>query len=63
MSARAYRNYIEGKWTDAASGETYALPNPATEETVAIVPDAGSFPTGPCRRHKKTPPGAGAKFR
>ena len=40
-AARAYRMYIDGKWVDAASGATTALPNPATEETVAIVPDAG----------------------
>ena len=38
---RAYRMYIDGKWVDAASGATYALPNPATEETVGIAPDAG----------------------
>ena len=38
--ARSYRMYIDGKWTDASSGATYALPNPATEESVGIVPDA-----------------------
>lgn len=40
MSARTYRMYVDGKWVDAASGATYALPNPATEETVGIAPDA-----------------------
>ncbi|MCZ6822690.1 MAG: aldehyde dehydrogenase family protein, partial [Deltaproteobacteria bacterium] len=38
--AHSYRMYIDGKWTDASSGATYALPNPATEESVGIVPDA-----------------------
>jgi acyl-CoA reductase-like NAD-dependent aldehyde dehydrogenase len=33
--------YIDGEWVDAASGRTYALPNPATEEIVATAPDAG----------------------
>ncbi len=40
-AARAYRMYIDGKWVDAASGATYALPNPATEESAGIAPDAG----------------------
>ncbi|MFQ5512857.1 MAG: aldehyde dehydrogenase family protein [Myxococcota bacterium] len=38
---RAYRMYIDGKWVDAESGATYALPNPASEETVGVAPDAG----------------------
>ena len=33
--------YIDGKWVDAASGATYALPNPATEESAGIAPDGG----------------------
>jgi acyl-CoA reductase-like NAD-dependent aldehyde dehydrogenase len=40
MSAKSYRMYIDGKWADAEGGATYALPNPATEETVGIAPDA-----------------------
>jgi aldehyde dehydrogenase (NAD+) len=31
---------IDGAWTDAATGATYAVPNPATEETVGYAPDA-----------------------
>src|SRR5205085_8573885 len=33
--------FIDGKWTPAASGRTYDVPNPATEETIASAPDAG----------------------
>ena len=33
-----YRNYIGGEWVDAASGETFDVVNPATEETIATVP-------------------------
>src|SRR4030095_11144040 len=31
---------IDGKWTDASNGATYAVPNPATEEPVGSAPDA-----------------------
>lgn len=36
----AMRMYVDGRWTDASSGKTYRVLNPATEETVADVPDA-----------------------
>ncbi|TVY08463.1 CoA-acylating methylmalonate-semialdehyde dehydrogenase [Paenibacillus cremeus] len=32
------RNYIGGEWVEATSGRTEAVPNPATGETLAIVP-------------------------
>ncbi|MCU4183357.1 aldehyde dehydrogenase family protein [Acidiferrimicrobium sp. IK] len=32
--------YIDGKWVDASSGETIAVVNPATEATIAEVPQA-----------------------
>ena len=35
-----YKNYIGGQWVDANEGATYAVQNPATEEDVALVPDA-----------------------
>jgi acyl-CoA reductase-like NAD-dependent aldehyde dehydrogenase len=41
MATRAHRLFIDGKWVEAASGATYTLPNPATEETVALAADAG----------------------
>jgi acyl-CoA reductase-like NAD-dependent aldehyde dehydrogenase len=35
-----YRLYIDGAWCGAGDGRTYDLPNPATEEIVARVPNA-----------------------
>jgi acyl-CoA reductase-like NAD-dependent aldehyde dehydrogenase len=32
--------FIDGKWTGAASGRTYDVPNPATEESIGAAPDA-----------------------
>src|SRR6185503_17866522 len=37
----AAQMFIDGKWTPAASGKTYEVPNPATEETIGSAPDAG----------------------
>ncbi|HEX6509457.1 MAG TPA: aldehyde dehydrogenase family protein, partial [Chloroflexota bacterium] len=37
----AYKLYIGGEWTDAASGDTFNVVNPATLETIATVPNAG----------------------
>ena len=36
-----YKNYIGGEWVDAASGETFDVINPATEEVFATVPSGG----------------------
>ena len=38
---RRYQMYIDGRWTDAASGETYEVTDPASEEVIAHVPKAG----------------------
>jgi p-cumic aldehyde dehydrogenase len=35
------QNLIGGKWTEAASGETIAIENPATEELIARTPQSG----------------------
>ena len=37
-----YKLFIGGVWTDAMSTQTFEVVNPATLETVALVPDAGS---------------------
>ena len=37
----AYKLFIGGEWSDAASGRTFEILNPATLEPVATVPDAG----------------------
>src|SRR5437667_8243223 len=36
--APTYKMYIDGEWTDAKSGKTLGIINPATEETIAEVP-------------------------
>jgi 1-pyrroline dehydrogenase len=38
LTASRHQMFINGEWTDAASGETAAVINPATEETIAEVP-------------------------
>ena len=35
------RLFIGGKWMDAASGKTYPTVNPATEETITLIAEAG----------------------
>jgi acyl-CoA reductase-like NAD-dependent aldehyde dehydrogenase len=37
---KTWQMYVDGKWVDAEGGRTYALPNPATEEEIALAPDA-----------------------
>jgi len=36
-----YKLFIGGEWQDAASGKTFDVINPATEEVIAGIPDAG----------------------
>jgi len=38
---RHYQMYIDGRWADAASGETYEVVDPASEEVIARVPKGG----------------------
>ena len=37
FTAAPRKLFIDGQWTDAASGKTFATPNPATGETLAHV--------------------------
>ena len=37
---KTWKMYVDGKWIDAQDGRTHAVENPATEEDVALVPDA-----------------------
>ncbi len=39
--AKSYQMYIDGRWTGAASGATYEVVDPASEEVIAQVPKAG----------------------
>ncbi|HET6380325.1 MAG TPA: gamma-aminobutyraldehyde dehydrogenase [candidate division Zixibacteria bacterium] len=38
LTASSYRMFIDGEWSEAASGETTEIINPATEEVIATVP-------------------------
>jgi acyl-CoA reductase-like NAD-dependent aldehyde dehydrogenase len=38
LTASRHQMFINGEWTDAASGETARVINPATEEEIAQVP-------------------------
>jgi len=39
-NAPSRRMFVDGAWAEAASGATYPIPNPATEETIGTAPDA-----------------------
>ncbi|MDQ7844873.1 MAG: aldehyde dehydrogenase family protein [Armatimonadota bacterium] len=41
VAPQVYRNYVNGKWTDARSGQTMTSINPATGETLGLVPRSG----------------------
>src|SRR5574341_151543 len=45
MEVKHFKMYIGGRWVDADSGKTFQIKNPATGETVGIVPDAGAAET------------------
>ena len=32
---RTYRNYVNGQWTPSASGQTFPVYDPSTEEVIA----------------------------
>ena len=40
-SPTAYQTYIDGRWLEARDGAVHDVINPATEEVIATVPDAG----------------------
>src|SRR5262245_31065422 len=37
----AYKMLVNGQWTDAKSGKTFSVTNPATEESIGTVPEGG----------------------
>jgi acyl-CoA reductase-like NAD-dependent aldehyde dehydrogenase len=52
---------IGGEWVQAAAGRTLEVRNPATDEVVARVPDAGRKTSiAPCARHEARSRAAGA---
>jgi betaine-aldehyde dehydrogenase len=42
LEARAYRNYVNGQFVPSASGETFPVYDPSTEEIIARVPAANA---------------------
>ena len=53
FTAAPRKLFINGQWTDAASGKTFATPDPATGETLANVAEGDAeTSTGP-----SAPPG------
>ena len=46
VTASHQKSFIAGEWTDAASGETMEVLNPATEEVIADVPSCGAEDVG-----------------
>jgi acyl-CoA reductase-like NAD-dependent aldehyde dehydrogenase len=41
LGAKTFKNYIDGEWVDAASGETFESTSPADDETVGAFPKSG----------------------
>jgi len=41
-NVRSYQMYINGEWVDSASGKTFPVYDPSTEEVIAEVPDANA---------------------
>jgi acyl-CoA reductase-like NAD-dependent aldehyde dehydrogenase len=39
---RTYKNYVNGEWLASASGETFPVYDPSTEEVIAQVAAAGA---------------------
>src|SRR5476649_2712859 len=53
--AKKHQMLIDGKWVDARGGETFAVEDPATEETIAHVP-AGDKATSILRSPPRAAP-------
>src|ERR671936_1947656 len=42
LGAKTFKNYIDGEWVDAASGDTFESTSPANGETIGVFPKSGS---------------------
>jgi phenylacetaldehyde dehydrogenase len=63
FTAAPRKLFIDGQWTDAASGKTFETPNPATGETLANVaegetPKTSTEPSAPPARRSIAARGA-----
>ena len=43
---KTWQMYVEGKWIHAEGARTYSLPNPASEEEIALAPNASVADVG-----------------
>jgi alpha-ketoglutaric semialdehyde dehydrogenase len=41
LGAKTFKNYIDGEWVDAASGETFESTSPANGDTLGVFPRSG----------------------
>src|ERR671930_1251301 len=41
LGAKTFKNYIDGEWVEAASGETFESTSPANGETIGVFPKSG----------------------
>ena len=42
LGAKSFKNYIDGEWVDAASGETFESTSPANGDTIGVFPKSGA---------------------
>ena len=42
LGAKTFKNYIDGEWVDAASGETFESTSPANGDTIGVFPKSGA---------------------
>src|SRR5919198_991399 len=42
LGTKSFKNYIDGEWVDAASGDTFESVSPATGETIGTFPRSGA---------------------
>src|ERR671930_2382324 len=41
LGAKTFKNYIDGEWVEAASGQTFESTSPANGETIGVFPKSG----------------------
>jgi acyl-CoA reductase-like NAD-dependent aldehyde dehydrogenase len=42
LGAKTFKNYIDGEWVDAVSGETFESTSPANGDTIGAFPKSGA---------------------
>ncbi|HKG09249.1 MAG TPA: aldehyde dehydrogenase family protein, partial [Gaiellaceae bacterium] len=41
LGTKSFKNYVDGEWVDAASGETFESTSPANGDTIGVFPKSG----------------------